>query len=83
MRFTAHLRSQFLDLSQVSLHFTPAIPQSIVGAGMEHSLEGPHSVFQIHDEQLLFNHRGGVVEREQIGQNATTRGYQPKKTPKA
>ncbi len=34
---------------------------------MEDPLERPHAVFQVHLEQSLLDHCGGVMEGEQIG----------------
>ena len=49
---------------QVADHFPPAVPQGVVGIGMEGALEGAHAVLQVHFEQPLLDRGRRVVERQ-------------------
>jgi hypothetical protein len=60
-----HICCQFLNLGQAALHLAPAIPHRIVRAGVECSL-GVLAMFQIHNKWFLLNHRGCIVERQQV-----------------
>lgn|ERR1035438_4295945 len=46
----AQVGGQGLDFGQVTLHFAPAIPERIIGVGVERALECPHPVLQEHYE---------------------------------
>ena len=69
--FAAHLSGEFLDFGEVALHLAPAIPEGVIGTGVEGALERAHAVFEEHDEQFLFDDRGRIVkgqqEREGVG----------------
>ena len=57
-----------LDVGEVADHLAPAVPQRVVGVGVERSLERPHAVLQMHLEQALLDRRRGIVERQQVGE---------------
>jgi hypothetical protein len=42
------------------LHFTPAIPEGIIGVGVESPLECSHSMFGEHHKQFLFKRGVGA-----------------------
>src|SRR5208282_4911117 len=62
----AHLLRKFADLGQVALHFAPSIPEGVIRTAVKGALERAHAVLKVHHEELLFDHRGRVVERQQI-----------------
>ena len=72
----AHLRREFLDFGQVALHFAPTIPERIIWAGVEGTLESAHAMLEEHDEQLLLGHGGGIMKSEQIRERVwVVRGF--------
>jgi hypothetical protein len=54
----AYIFGHGLDIHQILLHFIPAVPESIVGVGVESTLEVPHAVnFQSTSPPYAENHR--------------------------
>jgi hypothetical protein len=63
---SSHLGRQLFNLSQISLHFTPAIPERIIRARVKCTLETAHTMFQVHHEELLLDYGRRIVEGKQV-----------------
>ena len=62
----AHFVGQGFDFGEIAAHFAAALPERVIAIRMERTLEGPHAVFHGHDEQLLLDYRGRIVESEHL-----------------
>ena len=52
-------------LSQIALHLAPSVPKGVIRAGMKRPLKSLHPVLQVHNEELLSDHGGRVVEGQE------------------
>lgn len=55
-----------LDLDQIQQHCAPAVPQCVVGIGVESALESTHPMLQMHYEQFVLDRRGRIVESQEV-----------------